>query len=222
MPRNAQITIMWLLIVMSVSIFSNLVVFHYGLSKPRVESDKLGSIVRLVHEGRTFCSGTIVNETTIITAAHCVLMQTPLGSFINDEPIEIRVNDNLPLGVFAKPYAARVQLDQALIYGDFHAFAPRKILTDIGKLNKYADKGTYMKACGYPLGGDLYCSTLYFDELYDFMWSVNGLLLPGMSGGPVMLRDGTVVAVNVAVEKDKTIISPIYNIDTAFRSPAGK
>ena len=216
-PRNAKVTIMWLLIVCSLSIFANLTIFKYGMSKTREVSAKLGSIVRLIKDGRTFCTGTVVNDHTIITASHCILIRTPFGSLIDEDPIEIRVDDNLPLGVFAKPYSARVRLDQALLEGDFKLFKPRAILTDIGKLNQYADKGTYMKACGYPLGGNLYCSTMYFDELYDFMWSVNGLLLPGMSGGPVMLRDGTVVAVNVAVEHDKSIVSPIYNIDEGFK-----
>ena len=49
------------------------------------------------------------------------------------------------------------------------------------------------------------------------MISISGLLqaavIPGMSGGPVLLRDGTVVAVNVAVDGNRAVVSPIYNLD---------
>ncbi len=182
------------------------------------------SIVRLVKGGNTTCTGVIVNAKTIITASHCVLQQTEIGMMIDSTPIEIRLADNKPTNVFAKPYSFRVQLDQALLIGDFRSFKARKYMTNVGQLNKIARYDQVLLSCGYPMGGEFHCNRLYFQELYDFMWATNGLLVPGMSGGPVMLADGTVVAINVAVlhggsakYHDTSLISPIYNIDMEFQ-----
>lgn len=185
--------------------------------------DRMGSIVRLVDAaGRTYCSGVVVNDAVIITASHCVIIETPFGNIVNPEPVEIRDDSNVPTGVYARPFSARIQLDQALLRGDFTQFKHRKTMTGVGALNKEAKYDAHLISCGYPMGGPLHCSDMYFKELYDFMWSTGGLLLPGMSGGPVMLPDGTVVAVNVAVTHSTTdhqvsLVSPIYNIELLLR-----
>lgn len=178
---------------------------------------KLDSIVRLTDNGRTFCTGTVVNDTTIITAAHCVLTETMFGNFVRTEPIDIRTNDNTPLQVFAKPYYATTQMDHALLFGDFRRFEPKKYIANPSKLTKFKKKDLKFRSCGYPLGGDLYCSTTIFIKPYGFMFGVEGTLIPGMSGGPTMLEDGTMIAVNVAVNEDISIVSPIHNIDFNFR-----
>lgn len=183
--------------------------------EPRTD-DHRGAIVRLTHDGRTFCTGTVVKNNMIITASHCVIIQTPFGTMMNDDVIEIRGNDNLPTGIIAKPFGARIQLDQAALTGDFRTFNTRNTMTDIKSLNKLQHENVTMWACGYPLGGPLYCTKMVFKDPYDFMWSVQGLLLPGMSGGPVVLEDGTVVAVNVAVQGDRSVVSPIYNFHYEF------
>jgi V8-like Glu-specific endopeptidase len=176
-----------------------------------------GSIIRLVKNGRTFCSGTIVDDHTIITAAHCVTQEQVFGppSF-SSSPIEIRENDNVPTQIMAVPYYGTPQLDQALLDGDFHKFKHRKYTTNITAITKYRNSNTKLTTCGYPMGGDLYCGELKYDDLNLFMWQVEGLLLPGMSGGPVMTPDGTVIAVNVAVEGNHSLISPIYNLDVGM------
>jgi V8-like Glu-specific endopeptidase len=213
--RRLSLTLMFIVVLFLVGadlryIYS----LHYRT--PSV-STKLSPIVRLVRNGRTTCTGVVVSPTVIITASHCVLEDTIVGPMINEEPIEIRNNDNLPTKIMAKPYAARVQLDQALLFGDFSRFEARAVMTDVRELNKLAHEGQIMTACGYPMGGPMYCSRMHFNELYDFMWAVTGILIPGMSGGPVMLSDGTVVAINVAVHGDQSIVSPIYNIDMNFK-----
>lgn len=182
---------------------------------------KYGSIVRLVTDGRTTCSGVVISNTVILTASHCVMISTPFGNMMNTSLIEIRDQSNVPTGVFAKPYGARIQLDHAILVGDFTAFKKRQVITGVGNLNKLTRHDVTMVSCGYPLGGELHCSTMLFRELYDFMWSASGLLLPGMSGGPVMLEDGTVVALNVAVlhtdsDHQMSIVSPVYNINMLY------
>ncbi len=212
-----KLTALLITLLLAGSTAANLFYFKLHLSSTP-KSDKLGSIVRLVRDGRTFCTGVVVSPTTILTALHCVATESPFGPLgISQEPIEIRTDANQPLGVTAKPYSGRIQLDQAILVGDFKQFGPRPFMSSITDLNKQAQNSVNLIACGYPLGGDLYCSHMYFNNLYDFMWSVQGLLLPGMSGGPVMLEDGTVVALNIEVEGKQSIVSPIYNIQTQFK-----
>ncbi len=191
---------------------------NYMAAPPKVapvvkKSKKLGSIVRLVDQGRTFCSGTVINDHTILTAAHCVLVDTMMGPMLNQDPIEIRVDDNISHGVFATAFFASGQMDQALLTGDFKLFEVRNYLSDAPKLTLARTAEGNFISCGYPLGGNLYCSNTLFLYNFQFMWRVHGVLLPGMSGGPTMLQDGTVVAVNCAVEGADSIVSPIYNID---------
>lgn len=174
------------------------------------------SIVRLVNDGRTFCTGTVINEHTVLTAAHCVIVETPFGAMLNPGPIEIRANDNLPRGSFAAPYYATPQMDQALLKGDFKGFTVRPYITNVQELTTLHPVGKKFISCGYPLGGDMFCNNTYYQDLTHFMWTVNGVLLPGMSGGPTMLEDGTVIAVNVAVGETFSIVSPIYNLESNF------
>jgi len=178
------------------------------------------SIVRLVRgeERATFCSGTVIAPHTILTAAHCLSLETPYGALVNSDPIEIRGNDNRPMGVYGIVYYASVQVDIALLGGDFKEFQPRPFIDDPRELTDLRERGARFRSCGYPHNGALYCSDTRFLESNGFMWSVDGVILPGMSGGPTMLLDGSVIAENTAVEKSYSIISPIYNIRAKVRS----
>lgn len=174
--------------------------------------DKYFSIVRLVNQGRTYCTGTVVSDNLIITAAHCVLVETPMGMMLRGDDIEIRPNTNVDVDVQAKVVYATPQMDQAMLTGDFSEFNHRKIITDPAILAKLGKSNKRFVSCGYPLNGDLYCNDMEFKDRNDFFWAVNGILIPGMSGGPTMLPNGDMVGVNVAVEKNNSIVSPIYNI----------
>lgn len=180
------------------------------------DKEKLNPIVRLVRNGRTFCSGTVVNSNTIITAAHCILQETPFGIVLNSEPIDIRADNNIELNVTAAPIYATNQMDQAVLKGNFQLFDPKKIIANPYVLSTIPLNHTNYKSCGYPLGGDLFCTETKYEGPFAFMWKMKGVLLPGMSGGPTMLMDGTVVAINDAATEDNAIVSPIYNIDINF------
>ena len=179
------------------------------------QSTKMASIVRLLRPGgATFCTGTVITPTTILTAAHCVSQEVAPGFvMMNRDPIEIRLDDNLPIGVLATPYGVRVQFDQALLQGDFSKFKPRKFTADIKELILAAHSSEGFVSCGYPMGGHLFCTSMLFKNYEGFMWAASGVLIPGMSGGPTLASDGSVVATNVAVEKDFSVISPVYNLD---------
>ena len=91
-------------------------------------------IVRLTNGGRTFCTGSVVDDTTVITAGHCVAQESPFGIAVNTDPIEIRSNDNVPRGTFGKVHSILPQLDSAVLKGNFKIYSKFKVIDDIGVL----------------------------------------------------------------------------------------
>lgn len=184
--------------------------------KPKyVSTEKLNPIVRLVADnGATFCTGTVISDTVILTAAHCILQETMFGLAVRADDIGVRTDNNVDLKVLAHPILSRIspQMDQAQLSGDFRAFKHAPFIGDITRLVRIGYKGNSFTACGYPLGGHLYCNTMYYKDIAVFFWSMKGVLIPGMSGGPVFFDD-SVVAVNSAMLDNSAIVSPIYNVD---------
>lgn len=176
------------------------------------KKSKMGSIVRLVNKGSTFCTGTVLTPHTILTAAHCIATEGLMGEATIRTDIEIRPSNNSPVGVKATVYDIRYQMDQALLRGDFQQFSTRSYISDVGELT-ILKKRAKLTACGYPLGGPFYCGAFFYKEPDNFFWRGSGVLIPGMSGGCVYDEDGNVVATNVAVTGPYSIVSPIYNLD---------
>lgn len=181
-----------------------------------VKKGELAPVVRLVRDGRTFCSGVVVSDDTIITASHCVVEVSLFGAVVDQSEIEIRASDNNPIGVTARVKQGSIsgQLDRAILKGDFRQFTPAPYLSDVETIVKAVRvPGTKLVSCGYPMGGRLYCSYGSYTNGIGFMFELNNVLIPGMSGGPTMLLDGTVVAINVAVEGESAVVGPLYNVD---------
>lgn len=180
---------------------------------------KLNPIVRLVdhNSGLTFCSGTVISDKIIVTAGHCVVEMTAFGSYgLKADLIDIRTNENYNINVTAKAVYATPQLDHGLLVGNFVMFDHQPYLSNIQEILSTRKDNLPYTSCGYPLFGELHCTLWYYKGLNDFMWKGSGVLLPGMSGGPVMTKDGVVIGINSQVTDELSIITPIYNIDYAI------
>lgn len=169
--------------------------------------------VRLVRDGHTMCSGFVINDTTIVTAGHCVVYATMDGMVLMPGVLEIRLADNKPLGIIATVKSVVPQMDRAVLKGNFKQLPKTAYSDSVQDSVVIRVPGYRLIACGYPLGEALFCSHLTYDHDSQFFLSVHGVLIPGMSGGPTMTENGVVIAINDAVGEDESIVAPIYNLD---------
>lgn len=166
--------------------------------------------IRLVFNGRTFCSGVVLTNKVIATASHCVMAAFEMRAA--HKRVEIRSREDKPTGIFAEPTWGSPQMDTGIMSGDFHLFPKHQFNLDPYFLQNAVKITPYLIICGYPMGGDLYCVKTYFEGPEGFQWSVPVQMFPGMSGGPGMLPDGTVVSVTSAMDGNHALIAPIINI----------
>lgn len=174
------------------------------------------SIVRLhlLGPGSFFCTGTVISENTILTAAHCVA-----GARLGIPLIEVRGNDGARTGIAASVINYSERPDYALLKGNFIDFPAKDIVTDPDEIESIIkDPNSDLVMCGFPYAGPLVCTPFKFKYKLGFQFAGSGYLYPGMSGGPVIDRkSGKVVAENLGVEGvqgqvSNAIISPLINI----------
>jgi hypothetical protein len=163
------------------------------------------AMVRIFTSGGT-CSATVISDTQILTAAHCLPQQ-----------VEVTVL-SLPNAkgkittLKAMAYKANFRADYAIIKGSFKRFSKMKIMINPRGDIFYSNYN--MVACGFAYGITDACFPLmgkpmkFIDQI-----KVVGQLYAGMSGGPVIdLNTGTVVAVNTAATDGFVIISPLIGL----------
>ena len=177
-----------------------------GAPKMPKTQPKLGAIVRLhdVISGRFFCSGTVISDSLVLTAAHCLAM--PVG-------ISVRTIDGVERGVLATVVNADSRGDLGLIKGDFKQFEKLPISIEPDDVINSFKYGR-VQACGYPRAGKLWCTKFTFKAAANFQFAGDGTLYPGMSGGPVIdMVTGNVIGVNTAVDEyGRIILSPIIEL----------
>jgi hypothetical protein len=184
------------------------------------KSLKRDPIIRLHDKdsGNFFCSGTVVSNHTIVTAAHCVMGYPREAAFI-----EIRSPKNKSFNppIYVSVLGANERTDQAMLYGDFRLFekmemeiAPQPII------DSFYRPDNNIILCGYPYGGKLLCQPFKHPRQYAFQVQGESHVYPGMSGGPVFdLHTNKIVAVNTAANELYVIVSPLTEIFEALGIP---
>ena len=106
--------------------------------------------------------------------------------------------------------------DFAIITGDFRKFNVLTISSDYN-----IEAGDKLVACGYAGGRTPpICLNLTYISNYMFMRYAHGLLIRGMSGGPVLNKHGLVVGINSAVVKNGVIFDSIIGVfNRKFEKP---
>lgn len=175
----------------------------------QVPEDARVSIVRLHDlDGNFFCSGVIVSDRRLLTAAHCVDSFEPkaVSIVVKSQDGEQRA--------FAWVLGSKDRADYAILGGHFQKFKKQPHTTDPKQIVPIMhDQKRVLITCGYAWGGNLFCMPVKERGTYYFMFAGDANLYPGMSGGPVIdVKTGQVVAVNSAMLGPKAILAPIVNI----------
>lgn len=178
------------------------------LKNPHIQRE-YKSIVKLVSDdGRFFCSGVVISDTQVLSAAHCFTWLKE-NSF---SVVSIENSDETALVAHARVSGYNIRADTAIVNGDFKRFSQMEIDADPSSdilINPQYD----LVACGFPYGGKVICYPLTnATKMIDGI-SFNGQMYAGMSGGPVIdLNTGKVLAVNHAVAPGFVIVAPIINL----------
>lgn len=213
----AAVGILWA--ALSVIFFTNLYVESRPKPLPTFKTpgsftpdpSKDSPVVRLhdLRTGRFFCSGTVISEHLIVTAAHCIQEYVK-----NEVVVSVKTSQNVNVNVSASVAGSNQQADYALLYGNFDKFNVMKISTDVPSiLAAFYGPGARLIACGFPYAGPLVCSPVVSAAPFFFGIQSEGFLYPGMSGGPVIdLMTGNLVACNQASTENHIILSPLINL----------
>jgi hypothetical protein len=161
--------------------------------------------------GDFFCSGVVISQNYIVTAGHCLE-----GRKLLKKSIEVRSLDNTPIKNYAAPAFREQRSDQGLVIGNFSDFnaQPYSVQTTF-VVSAFLSPEAQIMTCGFPYGGTAICEPVNNRHPFYFGFMADGVLYPGMSGGPVMVNmsgTGVVVGVNTAMIEGEAFYSPLVEL----------
>ena len=173
------------------------------------EHYRFGETVRILSDS-SFCSGVVVSEVYILTAAHCA-PKTFLGN-MSDEAVEIKSADQL-FTTSGQYVIVDTRRDLALIKGNFSVF--NRIEIDFN----YTIIDDMLVGCGFPAGSDFNCTQMHIIGNYHFQYLTSGgFYFPGMSGGGVIsITSRKVIGVNSAAGDNFLVVSPTLGADVQWK-----
>jgi S1-C subfamily serine protease len=180
---------------------------------PSVTYNSERSIVRIYLDGQFTCTGIVIGSNYVITAGHCITNDD--DNTMTKGRITVQ-NDDLSVKVQARAVGINTRLDWGLIQGDFSKIPGAHLVS------RALEIPPKVVACGYPMASHYIDCEVLTPVVNDgfLVKCAGGMVLPGMSGGPVFDKDGNVIGLNVqaymATENGGAGYSPTLGILSSF------
>ncbi len=147
------------------------------------------------------CSGTVVSEHYVLTAAHC-LESTAKVAAIDNSNITVKITN----------FTEYARMDIGVLVGDFTAFNALEIETVPLEILS-AITAAPLVGCGAPLGGSYICQPFENSRRMYFQVESSAFVYPGMSGGVVLnMSNNTVVGVITAASTQGVVWTPTIEL----------
>ncbi len=240
MEKDLNKKILFIALVTGLITYNLYIIFEpkeVQVSKNLMPVKKYQPIVRLMNGNNEYCTGSVLTLRTVLTAKHCVLKSG--DSFKDEIQIEISPATDDSVKIKGIVYNYLQNQDQVLIEGNFSNFYPLPYAKDNKTIfNAFTEQE--LTSCGYVGEHGLVClpftlTNIYsidnggfelknnhYSRFFTFSWALEGTqqVMAGMSGGPVMDKNGVLIAINTAYlnyGKKESLVSPIYNISDEVR-----
>lgn len=169
-----------------------------------------------------FCTAFVISDVYAVTAGHCLddggkMSTKDITVFETIQTSEVTF-EHKSTGVVAHAAGMNRRGDTGLVTGDFSTFKKVKFTpypSDILRIlinNLQTLKGQLV-AVGFPYGDIPLSAPILFKGTENFHLAANGVLYPGMSGGPLIDPvTGYVVGINSYVNNDHVCFSSIVGL----------